>query len=63
MKQCETFVQLSLREVFMLVFQAKESMRDNDEFFANYSYILARKSFDCLLSIMLKVNLNVAELA
>ena len=47
----------------MLIFQAKESMRDNDEFFANYSYILARKSFDCLLSIMLKVNLNVAELA
>lgn len=38
-------------------------MRDNDEMFTNYSYILARKSFDSLLSIMLKVNDNVAELA
>jgi hypothetical protein len=31
--------------------------------FTNYSYILARKSFDSLLSIMLKVNDNAAELA
>ena len=38
-------------------------MRDNDEMFTNYSYILARKSFDSLLSIMLKVNDNAAELA